>query len=89
MIMDSEKFIKRQKAREKKEKTIQSYNSRHVWVVEYVYYVDGKKYFKPTDSKIGEHPYFLTRSEALDAKEFNFHGHPKDLRVVKYERVKE
>ena len=74
------------KAREKKEKTIESYNSSHVWVVEYVDYKKGEKYWKPTADKIGEFMFFETRKEALEAKDLCFHGHEKDMRVRKYIR---
>lgn len=57
-----------------------------VWVVEFVYYVNGKKYFKPTEDKGGEYPYFLTRKEAYEQKDLAYHGHHKDLRVMQYMR---
>ena len=85
--MDTEKFIKRQKAREKKKKTIESYNSRHVWVVEFVYYVDGKKYWKPTNDNLGDIMCFEKRQEAKEAMDLSYDGHPRDLRVRKYVRV--
>ena len=59
---------------------------KKVWVVEFVYYVNGEQFFQPTKDKGGEYTCFATRKEALENKDFLFHGHTKDLRVRKYIR---
>ena len=60
----------------------------HLWIVEYVDYdKQGKKRWFPTADKIGDFEFFETRKEALEAKDIRFHGHEKDLRVIKYVRA--